>query len=163
PDFPLTAHPAGYWCKKIRGKLHYFGRWDDPQGALDNYNAQKDDLHAGRTPRPETGEVTVKAILNAFLNAKQSLVDNGELSPRSSDDYRTTAEAIIHQFGKTRLAADLRPDDFAQLRNHLARSVGCVRLGNTIQRVRCIFKYAYDAKLLDKPLRFGPGFKRPSQ
>jgi hypothetical protein len=20
PEFPLTAHPAGYWCKKIRGK-----------------------------------------------------------------------------------------------------------------------------------------------
>ena len=30
PEFPLTAHPAGYWCKKIRGKIHYFGPWDDP-------------------------------------------------------------------------------------------------------------------------------------
>ena len=24
-EYPLTAHPAGYWCKKIRGKIHYFG------------------------------------------------------------------------------------------------------------------------------------------
>jgi len=24
---PLTPHPAGYWCKSIRGKIHYFGRW----------------------------------------------------------------------------------------------------------------------------------------
>jgi hypothetical protein len=22
PDFPLTAHPVGQWCKKIRGKIH---------------------------------------------------------------------------------------------------------------------------------------------
>jgi hypothetical protein len=29
PDFPLTPHPAGYCCKKVRGKIHYFGRLDD--------------------------------------------------------------------------------------------------------------------------------------
>ncbi len=23
--FPLSWHQSGYWCKKIRGKLHYFG------------------------------------------------------------------------------------------------------------------------------------------
>src|SRR5262245_48941617 len=34
PDFPLGPHPAGYWCKKIRGQIHYFGpRWHDARGA----------------------------------------------------------------------------------------------------------------------------------
>jgi integrase len=33
----------------------------------------------------------------------------------------------------------------------------------TIQFVRCVFKYAYDAGLVDRPMRFGPGFKRPSK
>src|SRR5215475_2319024 len=71
PEFPLTAHPAGYWCKKIRGKLHYFGPWSDPDGALAKYLEQKDALHAGKTPRPEPGALTVRDLASTFLNHKK--------------------------------------------------------------------------------------------
>src|SRR6516165_5455766 len=72
PEYPLTAHPAGYWCKKILGKIHYFGPWTDPKGALEEYERQKDALHAGRKPRPDTEAVTVKDVANDFLNTKQA-------------------------------------------------------------------------------------------
>jgi hypothetical protein len=53
PDFTLLAHAGGVWVKKIRGRLFYFGPWDDPDGALKRDLEQKDDLHAGRKPRPD--------------------------------------------------------------------------------------------------------------
>lgn len=30
PDFPLTAHPVGQSCKKIGGRIPYFGPWEVP-------------------------------------------------------------------------------------------------------------------------------------
>ncbi len=54
-------------------------------------------------------------------------------------------------------------DDFEKLRRSLAKNRGPVALGNQIQRIRVVFKYAYDAALIDKPIRYGPTFKRPSK
>ncbi len=36
-------------------------------------------------------------------------------------------------------------------------------LGNEIQRIRVLFKYAYDQGLIDKPVRYGQTFRRPSR
>ena len=163
PDFPLTPHPAGYWCKKIRGKVYYFGPWDDPDGALKKYLEQRDDLHAGRKPRPDPEGVTVKDVCNAFLNAKQAAVDNGEITLRTWLDYKDACQHVIAAFGKGRLVADLGPSDFSALRARVAKKWGLHRLAKTIQCVRSLFKHAYDAELIDRPVRFGPGFKRPSK
>jgi integrase len=163
PDFPLFAHAAGVWAKKIRGKLHYFGKWDDPDAALDSYLKQKEDLHAGRKPREEAEGATVKNLCNAFLNAKQTLVDSGELSKRTWDDYKEACDQIIRQFGRGRLIEDIGPDDFAELRRKLARRWGPHRLAKIIQCVRCAFKFAADNGLTERVIRYGQGFKRPSQ
>jgi integrase len=161
-EFPLFAHAAGYWAKKIRGKLHYFGKWNDPKAALEEYERQKNDLHAGRKPRPQTEALTVKDLANAFLNHKAARRDSGELTARAWMDYKEACDEFVERFGKRRLVSDLRPDDFEDLRNRMAKRWGPHRLGRFIQYVRSAFKYAYDAELIDRPVRVGPGFKRPS-
>src|SRR5208337_2864903 len=124
PEFPLTPHPTGRWCKKIRGQLHYFGPWDDPDGALQKYLDQKDALHAGRKPRLDADALTVKELVNAFLNAKAASRDAGEIARRTWDDYKAACDILIDNFGKRRLVADIGPDDFAALRKKMAKKWG---------------------------------------
>jgi integrase len=162
PDFPLFPHATGQWAKKIRGRMVYFGPWADPDGALKKYLVQRDALHAGRKPRPDTEGLTVKELANHFLNAKQALVDAGELSPLTWADYKRVADELVKHMGKTRVVTDLDPEDFASLRNKMAKKWGPHRLKKSIQYIRSMCKHAYDAGLIDRPLRFGPGFKRPS-
>lgn len=163
PDFPLFPHATGRWAKKIRGKMHYFGAWADPDAALTSYLEQKDALHAGKKPRSEAEALTVKDLANHFLNAKQDLVNIGELSPRTWAEYKSTTDLLVKNFGKQRLVSDLDPDDFATLRNRMAKKWGPHRLANMIQYVRSVFKHGFEAGMIDRPVRFGPGFNRPTK
>lgn len=163
PNFALFAHNNGQWCKKIRGKLVYFGPWSDPDGAEKKYLDQKDDLHAGRKPRTDSAALTVKEAANAFMNAKKELVEAGELSARTFADYKEVAQLVVRHLGGSRAVSDVRPDDFGPLRNKMAKRWGPHRLNKLIQYTRSIFKHAYDAELIAAPVRFGPAFKRPSK
>ena len=161
--FPLSYHPpSGRLYKVIRQRRHYFGYAADWQSALEKYQRERDDLHSGRTPRAVTNGLTVRDLVNHFLTAKRHQLDTAEITARTFADYHSTCGRIVGVFGKQRLVDDLAADDFQKLRESIAKTNGPVSLGNEVQRVRVVFKYAYDASLIDKPIRYGPTFKRPS-
>jgi hypothetical protein len=151
--FPLYAHATRRWCKKIRGKFHYFGPWDDPTGALEKYLDQRDDLMAGRTPRLTADGFTVKDLCNSFLTAKRHQQEAGDITRRTFDDYYVTCETLLSAFGKRRLVDDLSPRDFNALRASLAKTRNPNTLGNEVTRIRVAFKYAYDADLIEHPIK----------
>jgi integrase len=187
PEFPLYAHPLGYWSKKIRGKIKSFGRWarvvngvltpvpfqQGWQDALAVYKAQVDDLQAGRTPRvkmgsdgkPATADVglTVKDLCNRFLTAKQRRLDAGKMVKRSMDEYKATCERLAAVFGSRRVVDDLRPDDFDQLLVEISKTWGAIRVGNEITRVKSVFKFGRENGLIIKPIPFGSEFKKPDK
>ena len=161
PDYPLSPRRDGRFAKKVRGVVHIFG--GTAEEALTEWLRVKDDLLAGRTPRASGDGFTVRDLCNKFLTAKERQRDAGELSPHTFRDYQCATDLLIAQFGKTRLVADLAADDFEQLRETIATNSSPVTVGNRIQYIRVVFKYAADCGLIDKPMRYGPMFKRPSR
>jgi integrase len=164
PSFPLFPHASGRWAKKINGKLHYFGKWSDgADAALQRYQAQRDELHGGKTKPAEPEAVRVKDICNSYLNHKKHLLDAGEIATRTWEDDKFTCDLIVARFGKTKPVAGLTTADFAKLRAFMAGRWGPRRLGVMVQRIRSVFKFATDSDLIDRPVKFGPGFKGPTQ
>ena len=167
PDFPLFVHQRGYWAKKVRGQICYFGKVaDDPKGkaALELWLAQRDDLIAGRTPRGTPGDgLTVRDLCNRFLGVKEAAVGTLEITQRHFEDLYTACKLIVSHFGKNRVVDDLVAEDFDSLWASLARTRGVWALGGAVAKIRSVFKYGYEAGLLDKPMRYGPNFKRPGK
>jgi integrase len=140
----------------------YFGRGSHDL-ALAEYERQAEDLHAGRLPREEPEGLTVHRLCTQFLTAKKEQRDGGELAPRTFLEYAHLCQRLSRAFGKARLVSDLRPDDFAKLRRHMAKSWGPVRLKAEIVRSKTAFNWAYKSGLIDRPVVYGEGFQLPSR
>lgn len=165
PTYPLTAHPNGQWCKKIRGKLYFFGVWADPQAALDGYLVVKDDLHAGRTPRPRTlsdSGLTIKDACNAFLSWQNDKLETGEIGARWFEDCRSIIADFARSIGRERPADDLQPLDFQHFRAKLSKRLGVHALRRHIIAIKSVFRYAYDMDLIEHPVKFGREFEIPT-
>ena len=161
PDFPLFPHATKRWAKKIRGKLHYFGPWGDPEAALQKYLDQRDDLHAGRVPRAARGGLLVRDLLNKFLTAKQQAVQAGQLSPMTFAIYFKSCTRMKDALGLTTPVGSLCPDDFARLRGAMS-TLGPAAQSVAVVTSKTVFKWAFDSEWIDKIPRFGPAFKPPS-
>jgi integrase len=163
PDFPLFPHATRRWAKKIRNRTHYFGPWDDWEAAIAKYQEQREDLHAGRTPRVASDGLTVKEMCNKFMTAKQRQHDANDLTRKLFVDYLNSCQNLITSFGGDRLVTDLAADDFSRLRASYSKRLNPNSLSTAVQRIKTTFKWALESGLIDRPVLFGPDFKKPSQ
>ena len=75
---PLTLHATGQYCKKIRGKLYYFG--GDKPKALERYLEQATYLHSGKMAKPASvNNVSIKTLCNLYLEHQESRSEIGEI------------------------------------------------------------------------------------
>lgn len=161
PDFPLWQRSDGRWCRKIKGRVHYFGT--DRDAALEEWERVKADLLAGRTARPKGDGLLLGDLAEHFLNSKRQMLTTGELSPRTFQSYLASCAKLVAAFGKHRRVDDLTASDFERLRAVLADGRGVVTLRGDVLTCRMVFKYGYDNGLIDKPIRYGQSFKIPAK
>ena len=168
-EFPLTAHQNGQWCKKIKGKVWFFGVWSDPDAALRKYLDEVDEIQAGRDPRKtvvarlSSTELSVSDMCGLFLERQEAKAESGEITKRHFSDCLKSCRRLIDHIGTFHRANVVGAADFKAYRKSFPSTWGPSMISGEIQRVRSAFKWAYESDLLPAVPNFGPDFRKPSK
>jgi integrase len=168
--FPLYRHANGSWCKRIAGKLHYFGQ-DKAAAAA----AFEEFQRSGRktSSRKVVGQCRVADLLTAFLESKLARVEAGDMTAGTYANYKRAAALIREVFGDTLHVESIQSADMATLykaitietENRYGKKIkrNATTVSNLVTHVRTVFKFAYDEELVDKPIRFTKSLPKPSK
>jgi integrase len=98
--FPLTLHPTGQYCKKIRGHIYYFG--SDRKQALENYLDQAIFLHGYTFTQQKTanGNMTLKEICDMYLKYQHTKLQANNLSARHHNDQIRSLKKLTDFLGE---------------------------------------------------------------
>ncbi len=172
-DCPLFLHRNGQWCKKIKGKQHYFGT--DLNAALVRWVDEKDHHLAGRPIPRNDGKPTLEELGNLYHAAGVVRVSSGEMVQSSLDSAKKTIDRLIKILGAKCKPESLEPLDFARIKQELFEPVerttairGGVKgvsverrspttVANDIRRLRAFLNWCSDSNLIP-PLRWAKEF-----
>ena len=114
-------------------------------------------------PDSRSDALTVGDLVNHFLHHRKGKMDGGELANVTYTDYTAAGVHLIDCLGRHTDVDGLQPDDFAKLRDRLADRYCLSALGPQMQRCKAIFNFAYKNMLVDKPIRMGLSFDKPTR
>jgi hypothetical protein len=119
--FPLTLHKTGQYCKKIKGKIYYFGT--DREQAHKNYLEQAVYLHTGKGVRnKEHTNWSLKALCNMYLDHQEYRATVGEIKLRYLNDQTLILRNFIKFIGVNRPASQVSTIDLQNYRNKLIKT-----------------------------------------
>lgn len=97
--FPLTLHKTGQYCKKIRGKIYYFGT--DRHQAYQRYLDQATYLHSGKANPQNQNEndILIKLLCNMFIEHQQSRAVIGQIKLRHVYDQTQILKDFVRSVG----------------------------------------------------------------
>jgi integrase len=164
PNWPLTVHSNGQWCKKVRGALYYFGSLEDPQAARKRWLAERDYLIAGEAPPTDLDGYTIDEIGRLWLDSQEARVDRGELSRGTFTSMVIARDFVIGNLPPSRPAASITPAKFSELRRKVKTKTerNLRSQKNLIADIRAMFRWAVKSKYIPS-IDFGPELVAPSE
>lgn len=147
--FPLTLHPTGQYCKKIRGKLYYFGI--DQQKALQHYLEQASYLHSGRATELalSNNNFSLRTLCNLYLDHQESRADIGEIKSLQVHDQTLILRKFVKCVGANRSFSDISTIDLQNYRKKLIKAGKAPRtINNYIGAVKAMYNWAIDNKVI---------------
>ena len=101
--FPLTFHSSGQYCKKIRGKIYYFG--SNKKDAIQKYLDQATYLHGCQEDvqqRSTDDNMTLKQLCDIYLKYQFSKVQANALTAAHHNEQIGSLEKLITFLGQSR-------------------------------------------------------------
>lgn len=149
--FPLTLHPSGQYCKKIKGKLYYFGI--DKQKALEKYLERSSELHGTMydEAKAENTEMTLKTLCNIYLNDQHSLVQLSAITGRHHDEQIGSLKLFRDFIGASRKIKNVTTLDLQNYKKMLRKHYSTAnRLNMHIGIMKAMFHWARKNDILEQ-------------
>ena len=149
--FPLTRHPTGQYCKKIHGKMYYFG--SNKKEALQKYLDQAAYLHGSNndSQKPVNDSMTLKQLCDMFTKHQFSKVKANAITARHFNDQVTSLNKLMAFLGQGRRIKDILTLDLQNYKRKLQKQYSSGhRLNLHISNLKTLFHWAKKNDVLQR-------------
>lgn len=139
--FPLTLHKTGQYCKKIKGKIYYFGK--DKKLALERYQEHASMLYNNRNRITHKNfDMTLKGLSDLYLQHQLSRVQSGELTAAHYTDQSKCLRQFINSLGQYVKIKDILTLDLQKYRRQIKKRYSSQRMNLNISVMKAMFHWA---------------------
>lgn len=149
--FPLTLHKTGQYCKKIRGKIYYFGT--DKNLAYQRYLEQAAFLHNGNLSSQHSKEngndISIKCLCNLYIEHQRSRAEIGQIKLRHVYEQTTSLRSFVKFIGAVSLVGEIKTVDLQSFIQKLIRSKKAANtINNRIAVIKAMFNWALENDII---------------
>jgi integrase len=143
--FPLTLHPTGQYCKKVKGKIYYFG--SDKKQALERYLYQATYLHGCQNnlqqQKPTSDNMTLKQLCDVYLKYQHSKLQANDLTASHHNEQIGSINKLMAFLGQNIDINNISTLDLQNYKRRIQKShVSVCRLNLHISIMKALFHWA---------------------